>query len=90
MVRGCSCIPVGWVPVLPSPCLALLTWTKCLGKWHIAAICKNDTTVVLCLLGICENQADDDEVLMEAAETGPNKALQTEGGGKGLGAAPGK
>lgn len=46
--------------------------------------------MVLCLLGICENQADDDEVLMDAAETGPNKALQTEGGGKGLGAAPGK
>lgn len=54
-----------------------------LGKWHITAICKNDMAVMLCLLGICDNKPDDDEVLMGTA-TGPNKALQTgrwEGGG---------
>lgn len=89
LVRGCSCIPVGWVPALPSPWLALLAWTECLGKWHITAICRNDMIVILCLLGIWENESDDDEVLMGTAVTGPNRLFR-QGGGKGLGAEPGK
>lgn len=61
----------------PSFALSGIAWTRCLGKWHITAICRNDMTLILCLLGICENKYDDDEVLMGTAVTGPNKALQT-------------
>lgn len=33
--------------------------------------------MVLCLLGICEDKSvKDDEVLMDATQMGPNKALQ--------------
>lgn len=33
--------------------------------------------VILCLLGMCENKSDDDDVLMATAVTEPNEALQT-------------
>lgn len=42
--------------------------------------------VILCPLGICENKSDGDEVLMGTAVTEPFR----QGGGKGLGAEPGK
>lgn len=74
---------MGWVPVLdssPGPALcSCVTWVKCLGKWAIKTVCKNDITLILCLPGVCKNKSvKNGEVLMYTTVMGPNKTLDSE------------